>query len=76
MRERVRSEQARAGMVVDEPRRERRRDGRRHRDADRAADLLARVEETRSDARIGLANAGEAADHHRHEREGKADAAQ
>ena len=55
--------------------RERRRDRRGRGDADRATDLLVRVDETGRDARIGLAHAGQGADGHRHEGERETDPA-
>jgi hypothetical protein len=44
--------------------------------ADRSADLLARVEEARGDSRLGFGHPGERADRHRHEGERESDSAE
>src|SRR5438034_8931536 len=52
----------------------RRRDRRQHRDAERTADLLRRVEQTGRKPSLGGPDAGEGSDRDRHEREAEAEA--
>src|SRR4051812_50176466 len=75
MRQRVTAQRADV-MRVDVPGGERRRDGGRDRDADRAADLLARVDQTGRDTGFRLLDACERTDRHRDERERETDAAE
>jgi hypothetical protein len=69
MRERGPAERACPNVGVDVAVRERRRDCRRHGEADCAADLLAGVEQAGCDACLVSAHTGQRADRHRHERE-------
>jgi len=66
----------RTGMHVDVVSRERGRDRGRRSDADRPADLLRRVDQPGGDAGIRLADAGEATDRDRNERQRKPDSAE